>query len=92
MKAKDPLDAAIDAVEAAAVDAPEPITLDQANLVLNSSGRPLIVAFPPDMSETEILDLMAWASVTLAAIMRTRRAAAAKPKIEIVRSMPGRPS
>lgn len=63
--------------------------LETWQLILNGSGRPTIVATPPDMTEGEIIDLIAWASVQLSAIMAERRPAPGGKVIEIVQSLEG---
>lgn len=56
----DRVDAAI-----AAAEAPGPIEVElrQFPVVISSTGRPAVLAVPPDLSESELLELMGWMAV-----------------------------
>lgn len=64
----DPVDAAI----AAAADQ-QPITLEQREVTIASTGRPVVIAFPPDMTEAELFELVGWMANPLRMELHRRR-------------------
>lgn len=53
-----------------------------------SGGRHVILNFPIDLSDAEVLEWMGFLGTQLAAAFAVERAKAAGTKIEVVRSMP----
>lgn len=78
--APDPIDAAI-----AAADAPQKVEMQQINITISSTSRPVIIAIPTDISDSEIAEVGGWLLTTLMNAKRAERAQAAGPKLVIAR-------
>jgi hypothetical protein len=82
------MDAIDQAVAAAAADQPEgteTVRLEQVTVTISATRRPFVVAFPPDMTDTELLEVASWVLVNLRAEMAKRRAANPASRILIPR-------
>ena len=71
----DPIDAAI-----AAADKPT-VQMEQLNVTIGSTGRPLVIAFPTDMTEPELLEVVGWMATALRGHVNTNRAKTAGGRI-----------
>lgn len=67
----DPVDQAI-----AAAAEMQPITLEQRELTIASTGRPFVLAFPPDMTEAELFEVVGWMANNLRIHLAQRRQSA----------------
>lgn len=65
----DPIDRAVAAAEAGEAQQP----MEQINVKISSTGRPFVVAFPPDMTESELLEVVSWMSNNLRLHLAARR-------------------
>ena len=77
----DPVEAAIGAVEKAAV------RMLQLRVTIASTGRPAMLAIPADASDAELAELAGWLLTQVMGSLRTERKKAA-PRIAIAHSLP----
>lgn len=73
----DPVGAAVAAVEERE-QAPAPIEMVQRQVTISSSGRPAILVYPQDMSETELAELTGWMLTQLRSELLAARAASSR--------------
>lgn len=71
----DKVDEAIAGVEHAAEVESVLATLEQFPVVISGTGRPMVIAVPPDMSLAEVMELVGWVATNLAATMWQRELA-----------------
>jgi hypothetical protein len=64
----DPIDAAVEAVERPAQ------AMEQTTVTISSTGRPVVIAWPPDMTDGELLEFVGWLSTNLRLELAKRRA------------------
>lgn len=67
--APDPVDAAIAAAEAK----PATIQMAQEQVTISSTGRPVILVFPPDLTDSELAELTGWMLTGLRAKIAANR-------------------
>jgi hypothetical protein len=77
----DPIGAAVAATE-------QQVQMEQMQVTISSTGRPFIVAFPTDMTDAELLEVIGWAGTTLRGHLAANRAKTAGGRIQIVGRLP----
>jgi hypothetical protein len=82
----------IDAAIAAQPGHRTPPPMLQFNAVISSTGRPAALVLPEDATDAEILEVMGWIAVVVTGMYRQARAKSGAGRIEVVRSMPPKPS
>lgn len=83
---KSPTDAKLDSAIAAAEAAP--IAMEQVTVTISTTKRPFVVAFPPDLTDQELLEVIGWMGQGLRLKLLANRQTAAGGRIVL----PGRPT
>ena len=65
----------------AAAEAPAPEPLQQVTVTIASTGRHVVIAFPPDMTDAEALEFVGWVGTQLRIALAQQRASAAGPQL-----------
>lgn len=55
-----PRDPVADAIAATSTPADNQVKMEQTTVTIASTGRPMIIAYPQDMSDEELLEVLAW--------------------------------
>lgn len=75
----DPIDAAINAAAAPTVQ------MEQLQVTIASTGRPFVVAFPSDLTDAELLEIIGWQGTALRTHLAENRAKTAGGRILVAR-------
>jgi hypothetical protein len=83
-EAKDPIDAAVKATE------PPTVNMEQLTITISSTGRPFIVGWPTDLTESELFEVIGFLTTGLRGEVLKRAAKRADPasRLTIARAMP----
>jgi hypothetical protein len=74
----DPVDDAI-----AATGAPRPVEMENRKVIIGSTGRPVLIAHPVDMTDAELFELVGWLVVALRGELAARRSSG--PRLVLAR-------
>lgn len=77
----DPIAKAIDASEKPAV------VMAQVNVTIASTGRPVVLGVPQDMTESELFELVGWMATSLRTAVR-EQAGRRGPQLVVARGLP----
>lgn len=82
----------VDAAIAADAAKPKPVDMLQFNAIISSTHRPATIILPEDATDGEILEVVGWVGSVVLGMYRQARQKSAAGRIEVVRTMPPKPS
>lgn len=64
------------------------LVMAQQTVRIGSTGRPVILGYPEDLSDGELLELLGWMAIGLRQALADRRAKSVLGRIQVARSLP----